>query len=101
MIFPYRHKEYSVFQFSERILTSIFGKIAPKLLPITLVLSNLAVFLAATGQLLSGKNETFSFQYVIEIMYMVNNWYPGATYHVMCRGIRRMAIFREEENYEI
>ena len=29
------------------------------------------------------------------------DWYPGATYHVMCRGIRRMAIFREEEDYEI
>ena len=29
------------------------------------------------------------------------DWYPGATYHVMCRGIRRMAIFREEEDYEM
>ena len=29
------------------------------------------------------------------------DWYPGATYHLMCRGIRRMAIFREEEDYEM
>ena len=29
------------------------------------------------------------------------DWYPGATYHVMCRGIRRMAIFKEEEDYEM
>ena len=26
-------------------------------------------------------------------------WYPGATYHVMCRGNRRGDIFREEEDY--
>ena len=29
------------------------------------------------------------------------DWYTGATYHVMCRGIRRMAIFREAEDYEM
>ena len=26
-------------------------------------------------------------------------WYPGATYHVMSRGNRRGAIYREEEDY--
>nr|WP_296094992.1 transposase [uncultured Dorea sp.] len=28
-------------------------------------------------------------------------WYPGAIYHLMERGIRRMEIFREEMDYEI
>ncbi len=28
-------------------------------------------------------------------------WYPGATYHVMKRGIRRLAIFKEETDYEV
>jgi len=26
-------------------------------------------------------------------------WYPGAVYHIMCRGNRRGEIFREEEDY--
>ncbi len=26
-------------------------------------------------------------------------WYPGAVYHIMCRGNRRGDIFREEEDY--
>ncbi len=26
-------------------------------------------------------------------------WYPGATYHVMSRGNRRMAIYKDEEDY--
>ena len=28
-------------------------------------------------------------------------WYPGAIYHLMERGIRRMEIFKEEIDYEI
>ena len=28
-------------------------------------------------------------------------WYPGATYHLMERGIRRQAIFEEEEDYHV
>ncbi|WP_042316293.1 transposase [Desulfofarcimen acetoxidans] len=27
-------------------------------------------------------------------------WYPGATYHVMCRGNHRHNIFRDEEDYQ-
>lgn len=29
------------------------------------------------------------------------DWFPGATYHVMGRGIRRIKIFDEHEDYEI
>ena len=28
-------------------------------------------------------------------------WYPGATYHVMARGIRRMAIYKDKWDYEM
>lgn len=28
-------------------------------------------------------------------------WYPGATYHIMCRGNHRGDIFRDQEDYEI
>ena len=28
-------------------------------------------------------------------------WYPGASYHIMQRGIRRMEIFKECMNYQI
>ena len=28
-------------------------------------------------------------------------WYPGATYHIMCRGNRRSDLFRNEEDYQI
>ena len=28
-------------------------------------------------------------------------WYPGATYHVMSRGIRRLTICKDEIDYEI
>ena len=28
-------------------------------------------------------------------------WYPGAIYHLMERGIRRLEIFKEEIDYEI
>lgn len=66
---------FSIAIIMEYVVQLVVAKeIAPKLLPITLVLSNLAVFLAATGQLLSGKNETFSFQYVIEIITMFFIW---------------------------
>ena len=27
-------------------------------------------------------------------------WYPGASYHIMQRGIRRMEIFKESMNYQ-
>lgn len=27
-------------------------------------------------------------------------WYPGAIYHVMSRGTRRMALFRDDEDYQ-
>ena len=26
-------------------------------------------------------------------------WYPGATYHVMSRGNRRLALFKDEADY--
>lgn len=26
-------------------------------------------------------------------------WYPGATYHVMSRGNRRTALFKEQDDY--
>ncbi len=28
-------------------------------------------------------------------------WYPGAVYHIMCRGNRRGDIFRDEEDYRV
>jgi REP element-mobilizing transposase RayT len=28
-------------------------------------------------------------------------WYPGATYHIMCRGNRRSDLFRDEEDYQV
>ena len=27
-------------------------------------------------------------------------WYPGATYHAMARGIRRMVIFQDDTDYQ-
>ena len=28
-------------------------------------------------------------------------WYPGATYHAMARGIRRMVIFQDDTDYQV
>ena len=28
-------------------------------------------------------------------------WYPGAFYHIMQRGIRRMEIYKEDMDYEV
>ena len=28
-------------------------------------------------------------------------WYPGTTYHIMCRGNRRSDLFRDEEDYQV
>ena len=28
-------------------------------------------------------------------------WYPGATYHIMCRGNRRSDLFRDDEDYQV
>ena len=31
----------------------------------------------------------------------LRNWFPGATYHLMERGIRRLAIFQDEMDFEM
>ena len=31
----------------------------------------------------------------------LRNWFPGATYHLMERGIRRLAIFQDEMDLEM
>ena len=31
----------------------------------------------------------------------LRNWFPGATYHLMERGIRRLAIFQDEMDFEV
>lgn len=28
-------------------------------------------------------------------------WYPGATFHIMCRGNRRSDIFRDDEDFQV
>ena len=28
-------------------------------------------------------------------------WYPGATYHAMARGIRRMVILQDDTDYQV
>lgn len=31
----------------------------------------------------------------------LREWYPGATYHIMARGIRRMEIFQDDMDYQV
>lgn len=47
---------------------------APKAVPAVLVLSNVAVFIVATGQLINRASDTFVFQYVVEIGTMIVIW---------------------------
>lgn len=61
-----------IMEYAVQVVTT--KKIVPKILPFLLIMSNLAVFLASTGQLLNAKSGIFEFQYGIEIFTMVIIW---------------------------